>query len=386
MKVLDFGLALLSSGLDQQRMELAGTLGYIAPEVLIGMPASESSDLFAVGVIAHQILLGSHPLGVLPTAQLVENFLGTALLFSEDSRLSPALSAVLQRALCRTPSERYSDAAELGHDLARAASLPPPPEALDIRESFLQAAHFQARDAEMDVLMSALRQAMHSRGQVVLIAGESGVGKSRLLDEFRAQVLVRGVRVLRGQAVREGGSAFRVLHDVLVPLCLEQPLDALQSGVLLPLIPRLPELLEREVLPAPELDAKGTQDRTLFVIEQVLLNAEATPLHPVVVLLEDLQWASPEVLLLLQRLAELTENHPFLVLGSYRDDEYPDLPDAIPSAEVLKLKRFSKPTVAQLSLSMLGPTGTSDELVERLYQETEGNLSITQFGPTVAVL
>lgn len=373
VKLLDFGLALLTLGPDIQRAEIAGTIGYIAPEMLVGALASEASDLFAVGVIAYELLVGSHPLGALPIAELVQGFLGSAPIFREDARLSPALSAVLGRALCRDPSKRYVDAAVFAYDLARAAGRPAPPETTDIRESFLQAAHFQAREAEMDVLLSALHQAMCGRGQVLLIGGESGVGKSRLLDEFRAQALVRGARVLRGQTVREGGGAFLVLRDVLAPLCLEQPLDQLQSGVLLQLIPRLPNLLERMVAPAPDVDAKSAQDRALAVIERVLLRAASTPLYPLVVLLEDLQWAGSEVLLLLERLSELSKSRPLLVIGSYRDDERPELPVAVSHAGVLKLKRFSKESVNRMAIAMLGSVGQRDDVMDRLYQETEGN-------------
>jgi hypothetical protein len=372
-KLLDFGLALFTQGLDPLRTEIAGTIGYIAPEVLLGGQATEAADLFAVGVMAHELLLGSHPIGALPTTAMVRGFIESAPIFSEDARISPALSIVLRRALARSPGDRYPDAAAFAYDLARAAGLAPPAETLDIRESFLQAARFQSRDTEMASLLSALQKATQGRGKVMLIGGESGVGKSRLLDEFRAQALVRGARVLSGQAVHEGGTAFLAFRDVLALLCLEQPLDDLASGVLLPLIPRLPALLERAVVPAPEVDAKSTQERALSVIELVLTSAASTHLHPLVVLLEDIQWAGSEVLLLLQRLSEICQSRPLLVLGSYRDDERPQLATAIPSAEVLKLRRFDRESVAAMAAAMLGPIGKRKDLVDRLYQETDGN-------------
>jgi serine/threonine protein kinase len=186
VKLLDFGLARIARSPRSEHAEVAGTLGYIAPEVLGGAHASEQSDLFAVGVMAHEILVGAHPLGALPTQELVRTFLEPRPIFSDDERLGTALNAVLRRALCREPSERYPDAASFAQALLRATGLPLPEETFDIRESFLQAASFQSRDAEMEVLLTALRSAMSGRGQVLLVGGESGVGKSRLLDELWA--------------------------------------------------------------------------------------------------------------------------------------------------------------------------------------------------------
>ena len=118
-----------------------------------------------------------------------------APIFTEDARLGPELSAVLRRALARAPGERYPDAAAFGQALALAAGLPPPAETAEIRESFLQAAAFVARAAELSTLRSALDEAIAGRGSIWLVGGESGVGKSRLLDELRTLALVRGTRV-----------------------------------------------------------------------------------------------------------------------------------------------------------------------------------------------
>ena len=69
--MLDFGLAVVGYGRQRQRAEVAGTLGYIAPEVLLGGPPSEASDLYAVGVIACQLLTGQDPFEAEDDEQLV---------------------------------------------------------------------------------------------------------------------------------------------------------------------------------------------------------------------------------------------------------------------------------------------------------------------------
>ena len=369
VKLLDFGLALFSQGRTAQRAEVAGTIGYIAPEVLLGSPASEAADLFAVGVIAHEILTGSHPLGVLPTAALIREFLGQGPIFSQDLQLDTALAAVLRRALCRDPSERYVSASEFGQDLARATGLLPPIETTEIRDSFLQAASFVARDAELATLRRALDEAAGQKGSVWLIGGESGVGKSRLLDELRTLALVRGVRVVRGQAISAGGTAYQVWLGALRPLCLDAALDDLDAGVLRAVVPDMPTLLGRLVPDPPTLDPQNAQARFLLAVEKLLLSQR----EPLVLLLEDLHWAEPASLAVLQRLVRSVARRPLLVVGSYRQDERPTLAEEIPGAHLLPLQRLSSDELMLLSASMLGEVGRSPEVVKLLERETEGN-------------
>jgi len=83
--------------------------------------------------------------------------------------------------------------------LCQAVGRPPPPETVEIRESFLQAAKFVGREEEMAHFQVVLRAALDGQGSAWLVGGESGVGKSRLLEELRTRALVEGVLVLRGQ-------------------------------------------------------------------------------------------------------------------------------------------------------------------------------------------
>ncbi|MFO0580304.1 MAG: AAA family ATPase [Polyangia bacterium] len=375
VKVLDFGLALTAQRGSAQTPELAGTLAYLAPELLLGRPPSEASDLYALGMIAFGVLSGGrHPLAhVEPegAGPLVSAILSLSV---ETSALDApqALRELVVRLLARDPAARPDSAAALAGELYRAAGLEPPAEQVAVRESYLQAARFVSRERELRRLLDALRDSLRGSGRVLCIGGESGVGKSRLLDELRTQALVRGARVLRGQAVRDAGRAFHVLQDVIEPLCLELPPQDAALGVLLPLFPRLVGLLPHPIAQAPPLDAASMQERALATLERLLLSA-ATPQRPLVVLLEDVQWAGLESLALLGRLAGLASRGALLLVCTYRDDERPDLPSTAPGAELLKLHRLDEPAVAALSESMLGPPGRSPEVVGFLQRESEGN-------------
>lgn len=367
VKVLDFGLA-LPRGLSAGTAALSGTRAYMAPELFTGSPPSEASDLYALGVIAFEMLSG----GLHPLAQSertgVEEPIDTSMLEAPE-----ALRGVVSRLLDSDADERPSDAAALSRELYRAAGLAPPAEQLVIRESYLQAAQFVSRQEEMQALLAALRNARRGQGGLILIGGESGVGKSRLLDEVRTQALVHGAQVLRGQAVREGGAAFHVLRDVVEPLSLSEPIDDHALAILSPLFPRLPALLNRSVAEAPALDARSMQERTLRTLEQLLETASSDPRRTLVILLEDLHWAGRESLSLLASLGRFIANSALLVLGTYRDDEAADLPLFIPDSKVLKLRLLDPESIAALGESMLGTSGRNAHLVEFLSRESEGN-------------
>lgn len=375
IKVVDFGLALAARDIDLPN--IAGTLGYIAPEILRGDAASPATDLFAVGVIAYELLVGVHPFAGRPTGELVQQALALRPNLEEDSRLDAAMKAVLRRAMAHEPGERYADAVAFSHDLCQAAQLPLPKETLEIRNSFLQAAAFVARGSEFAQLRQALTEAARGRGALFLIGGESGVGKSRLLDELRTLALVRGLRVVQGQAVNAAGGAYQVWKEALRPLCLDAALTDLDAGVLRAAVPDIAALLDRPVPEPPVLTPQSAHMRLLLCIES-LLRAQSEPL---LILLEDLHWAEATSLAVLQRLlhARALDEQSLLIVGTFRSDERPELPFELPGAQTLVLHRLKPEEIAALSAAMLGAAGRRPELLHLLTHETEGNLSITHF-------
>ena len=362
-KVVDFGLALER----EQARATVGTLAYMAPEVLRGEGSRAASDLYAAGVIIFEVLAGRHPYGSKDIAELIQGALSAA---PDLSPLPPAVQPVAGRLLAKAPGERFATALEALRALSLALGQPVPPESEEIRESFLQAATFVGREAELARLDQALARTLQGQGSAWLVGGESGVGKTRFLDELRIRALVRGAFTLRGQANREGGAPYQLWRDVLRRLCLHVTLSPLEAGVLKPLVPDIERLLGHEAPDAPELDAEATQRRLLSVVEAMLRRQE----RPLVLILEDLQWAGAG-LGPLQHVALRLADRPVLIVASYRDDEYAELPRQLPAMQLLKLQRFSEDTIAVLSASMLGEeAGREPQIVSLLVRETEGNV------------
>ncbi|MEQ8671925.1 MAG: tetratricopeptide repeat protein [Aggregatilineales bacterium] len=367
--MLDFGLAMnINAG---GKSETAGTLAYIAPEVLIGSPATEASDLYSVGVIAYEMFTGQHPFQTDSATNLINDILQTPVDL-EEADLPPRLKSVLATLLAKTTQERYTDAYAVIDAFRDAVEgVPDVAESQEIRESFLQAATFVGREAEIGQLSQALRQLKHEgTGSTWLVGGESGVGKSRLIEELRTRALVEGALVLRGQMVSEGGLPYHLWRDILRRLVLVVTVGDSEAPVLKQLVPDIDVLLGYEVEDADDI-GMDTQKRLLLIIERIFRRTLAT--HKIVLILEDLHW-STESLKVLETLNTMVSELPLLIVGSYRNDERPTLPDELPGMQVIPLQRLQAHEIEKLSRSMLGGAGTQDAVVELLQRETEGNI------------
>jgi tRNA A-37 threonylcarbamoyl transferase component Bud32 len=364
LRVLDFGL----STMRDQRVTLAGTLPYLAPELLSDGQPSEASDLYAVGVIAYELLTGVNPFKSDTVTRLIENIL----------RVTPDLEALevdfptrhlIGRLLAKNPAERARDAATLIADYYNAVGAPLPPQESAVREGFLQAARFVGREAELAQLTDALARTMLGFGDLWLIGGESGVGKSRLVDELRTAALVRGALVLRGQAISSGSALYQAWLAVLRELVLYSPPSDFEASVLKPFVPDLEALLDHAVSDPPELEPEKAQERLISTVEALFARLEM----PALLLLEDIHWAGRGSLAILARLSAWAKRAPLLIIGTYREEERPDLPEQFPKAQRLSLARLSSEQMAALTESMIGTSGKTPQVLDLLQRETEGN-------------
>lgn len=375
VRVLDFGLAMGATGRSATAVHdsAAGTIAYMAPELFADDVASVRSDLYAAGMIACEIFTGAYPFN----RRNLMLLLGDITTRDPDfSHLNPNLGSLLASLMAKNPSQRPGDALEVIRALCAATGQPVPVESTAVRESFLQASRFVGRSAEMNQLKQELDSMLPSPhrpdapgAQVYLIGGESGVGKSRLLDEIRARALVKGALVLRGQGIAEGGLPYQLWRDIAQELALHATLSDLEVSILRQLVPGIGTLLGRDVLDAPELAGSAGSQRLVLTLVDMLRR----PSQPILLLLEDLQWAV-ESLLPVRQIISVREQLPrLLILGTYRDDERPDLPDELPGAGHIQLHRLDNNAIAELAHSMLGDTVAQPQLLALLQRETEGN-------------
>ncbi len=246
----------------------------------------------------------------------------------------------------------------------------------------VSSARFIGRESELAELERALRDASEGRPSLVLVAGESGVGKSRLLRELQSQADGGGVRVLGGECIELGGEEvpYAALAAAIRPLARggDPVFERLTEAARCDLSRLAPELGR----PPAEPGAEGREEaqRQLFDALGAMLAALAED-EPVLLWLEDLHWADRSTRAFVVYLARTLRSERVLVVATYRSDElrrrHPLRPllaelERAPSTRRVELARFDREEVrVQLADIIGGEPG--EEVLERLFSRSEGN-------------
>ena len=386
IKVLDFGLAASTDDASGS----AGTLAYMAPECLDTGETTSASDLYSVGILMYEIFTGEHPFETEQFTRLIQQILreipSLSLLTEsihtfigsydnqnaeEAFRMARRLALIGARLTVKDAASRYANAEDVIRDICSAVNKQLPEETRAIRESYLQAAEFIGREQELIHLREALQQAQEGNGSAWLITGESGVGKSRLLEELRSFALTDGVLVLRGTGIAGGGPPYVLWRDVLRRLILAAPPTPHEAAILQEIVPDIDLLMGFEIPDLPELNGLAEQQRLIFTIVDMFRHA--APITPILLIAEDVHWLQES----LEPLAELIRtihDIPLVIVASYRIDERPTIPIQLQDMQQMALERLNEAEITRLSQSMLGDYGTRRPVIELLQRETEGNI------------
>jgi class 3 adenylate cyclase/tetratricopeptide (TPR) repeat protein len=242
------------------------------------------------------------------------------------------------------------------------------------------------RETEMETVQHAFTAALGGEANAVMLVGEVGIGKTRLGDEVLERARKSGVRVLRGRcAPGELGAPYAPWIEAFRHLVRDAP-PALLFRALGPQpreVARLvPEVLDKVGPLPPATAAEPEQARLQFLegIGQFLdrLSSEG----PVVVFLDDLQWADPASTLLLRFLLPRLKKRPVLLLGAYRKDEGDEnraLREALTDLHrehlltTVPLGRFDPVQVGTLIGEMFHTREVSQEFRELVHTRTGGN-------------
>jgi hypothetical protein len=263
----------------------------------------------------------------------------------------------------------------------------PPVLSPEVREEIERAATevFVGRERELAQLEAALGEAIGGRGRLFLLAGEPGIGKTRLAESLAAKAVGGGAKVIWGRCWEgEGAPAFWPWVQVL-RTCLRQtngPTLAARLGPGAPYVAQLvPEV--RELLPdlpaVPPLDSEQARFHLYDACSTFLKSVAAET--PLFVVLDDLHWADASSLRLLQFLVREIANARLLLLGTYRDVEvlrgHP-LGDALPrlrrerTVERILLRGLPETEVHAMLVALAGGE-VPEDFARTLSRETAGN-------------
>jgi class 3 adenylate cyclase/tetratricopeptide (TPR) repeat protein len=245
---------------------------------------------------------------------------------------------------------------------------------------------FVGRDSERASLRRDVDAALGGHGRLGLVAGEAGVGKSRLVAEVGAEAQARGMGVLTGHCVQMDGATPYLPYVEIVEQAISSPRSPLAMrealGDVAPEIARIAPVLRRvfpDIEPPVELPTELARRYLWNSFGEFLLRAAQR--RPLLLVLEDLHWADESTVLLTEYLAPLLPQMPVLVLGTYRDDEV-DLSHPLSRVisqlgrrrlvDRITLRRLSFGGVRAMVQALAGQP-PPEELVRVIDSETEGN-------------
>lgn len=334
-KLGDFGLAIAA---DYSRMTvegmMVGTVAYMPPEQGLGRSADARSDLYSLGTVMYELICGAPPFAGEDAASVISQHVSTVPVGLTWHRpdVPKALEQLVLKLLAKTPEERPQSATEVREALEAIDSVSsmvasPQDDATIALDRLTQGA-FLGRESETKELRKGVDQVIAGRGCLFMVAGEAGMGKTRLAAEIDSYANLRGAQVLWGRCYEgEGAPAYWPWVQVIRAYAQSREPDELAaelgSGasdiaqVVSELRGRLPDLPE----PQP-LDPQQARFRLFDSIANFLRNASSV--RPLAIFLEDLHLADQPSLLLLQFVARELATARIFVLCTYRDAELDD--------------------------------------------------------------
>ena len=391
---------------------LAGRLPYLAPEQIgrMNRRVDSRADLYALGVTLYELLTGRTPFerddGASWLAHL-QSSSATRPQRIDCAALPPVISDIVVKLLAEPPEWRYQTAAAVEADLAECASRLAQSGAIapfaiarnDVSSRFDFSEKLYGREAEIAMLGDAFARAAAGAAEVVLVSGYSGIGKTSIVRELRVPVMERGGLFASGKLdplFREGAhvalvSAIEGLVDGLVGESPEA-LASWRERILLAvgangraLIEALPSL-ELVIGPQPALaPLESAAELARFCLTlQRFIQVFARREHPLVLFLDDLQWADGATLTLLRMLATSVDTEALLIVGAYRDNQVGGTHQLFAFMEELgrrggHLQRIAvapladRHVVGLLADTLHRPPAEVTELVDVVVRKTDGN-------------
>ena len=395
VKVLDFGLAkrvpVAEATPSDATTDLLTTVGmvvgtpaYMSPEQILGRAIDVRSDIFSFGVVLYESLTGTHPFRKDVASDTLAAILRDTPI-PPSGGADPAMDALFGRLLAKAPAERSQTFEEVRAEIRRLADVMAG-SGLDAGvPTISRRTPFVGRETERGELDRRVEETIRGRGGMVLIGGEPGVGKTRLVEQVLDTARQRRCLALTGRCYEMGGTPpFMPFVEILEESAVVVPRGALRAALgdaapeLARLMPDLRRLYPDVASPIP---LPPQQQRHHLFKHYAEFLERASRVNPLVLLLDDLQWADDASLQLMQHLAPRLEQIRVLVLGTYRDVELDAQCPFARTLETLTRKRLAQPQKlepfgqadVEVLLTALGGPSPPEQLVERLYRETEGN-------------
>jgi serine/threonine protein kinase/predicted ATPase len=389
--LLDFGLATSVDALHQSTHAMAvGTVRYMAPEQAAGESVGTAADLYALGVCLFEALTGRAPFesNSAVAIMITKQQQPAPLASSFAPSIPPDLDQLCARLLAMDPAAR-PDAEEvllvLGGHASGVLPFAPAPALPPIQEIFA------GRERELEHLERALAGTHRGELRIVLVEGESGVGKSELVAEFlrRSAASHPKLLALRGRCYENEQVSYKAFDGCIDELSkwMRRMPDA-ESAALLPvraallgqLFPVLRNVRALAKAPRDSVAADPTARRLEAFDALAALLGKLAEERPLVLVVDDLQWADAESFRMLQALIEHAAPPPLLLLATIRprDELEADVLAHVKAVrewkftDVVSLFGLPRAQAKALAAKLLGPNAP-DAWLEMIADESDGH-------------
>jgi len=417
IKIIDFSI---STYLERENQSLTnpnlleGTLAYMSPEQTGRMNRSIDyrTDFYSLGVTFYEILTGKLPHQASDLLELIHCHIAKRPVPPHEHipEIPKAISDIVMKLLAKTAEDRYQSALGLKADLEMCRHQLQTHGKIghfsigkrDKFGQFLIPQKLYGREQEVATLMEAFERVSGGNSELMLVSGYSGIGKSSLVNEVQKPIVRQRGYFISGkfdQLKRNipyasliqafAGLMRHLLTESSEKLAIwkEQLLEALGSNgqVIVDVIPEV-ELIVGPQGAVPQLGPSESQNRFNRVFKQ-FIHVFTKPSHPLVVFLDDLQWADSASLKLIHLLICDADSKYLLLMGAYRDNEVsPTHPLMLTLDEIQKngavvnnitLRPLDIGNVSLLVADTLNassvPRNRVSKLAELLFNKTQGN-------------
>ncbi|MEG4073783.1 AAA family ATPase [Microcoleus sp. Pol14C2] len=414
VKLIDFSIASLLPRETQEIQNpnvLEGTLPYISPEQTgrMNRGIDYRTDFYSLGVTFYELLTGKLPFQTDDPMDLVHCHLAKQPIPASTINQSVplVLSEIVSKLMAKNAEARYQSAIGLKFDLETCLSQWQETGALtnfkigerDVCDRFSIPEKLYGREREVFSLLAAFERVSGGSTEMMLVAGFSGIGKTAVVNEVHKPIVRQRGYFIKGkfdqfQRTLPFSAFVQAFRDLMGQLLSETDtkieewkvkiLAALgdSAGAIVEVIPELERIIGSQP-PAPELSGSAGQNRFNLLLEK-FIQLFTTKEHPLVIFLDDLQWADSASLKLIQLLMSATDNCYLLLMGAYRDNEvFPAHPLMLTLADIQKTEaKVNAITLAPLNRADVNSlvadtlacsTALALPLTELVYQKTQGN-------------
>jgi Nif-specific regulatory protein len=389
-KLMDFGLAIESRQVLDRRIR--GTLQYMAPEVLRQDRVDSRSDFYALGMTLYETVTGALPGYGKAAIDVIRMHLDEEI--RPPSSINPHVPLPLERIILRLlekdPRHRYPSSAALLEAVAAATNRKTPSRDMLTGGGELYAAPLIGRDAEVDQLMGLIAEAREGRGGGVIVAGPEGVGKSRIVRDVTLRAQLDGARVFSGRCPVNRKTIYAPFFDIFRQLVTAvNPTADVGDEI---------RRMLRPVVAAAGIDATSPQsgqkyrlyNRIVQSMQDIygFLNAGSdTGGTPLILIIEDLQWADPSTADLFSFLVGEARHNQLLVIGTFTSESGSDglaegSPASLPFWEqraregnfpLVRIEMLTENLVREHVESLLGDEQVAGEFIRWMFWESGGS-------------